>query len=79
MKRRHFAYSLKCTETTEAKINSTHVNFLAKGNQYAEAAAVEVFFPHSSFFPRVIFGMVYLLSFLSLLQMIQFCLDASLF
>ena len=28
-------------------------------------------------FPRVIFGMVYLLSFLSLLQIIQFCLDAS--
>ena len=30
-------------------------------------------------FTRVIFGMVYLLSFLSLLQIIQFCLDASLF
>ena len=73
MKRRRFAYSLKCTETTEAKINSTHVNFLAKGNQYALAAVKST----QLIFSCVIFGMVYLLSFLSLLQIIQFCLDAS--
>ena len=73
--RRHFAYSLK----HRGKNQFYSCQFSGKRQSICWGSSCGDIFSTQFIFPRVIFGMVYLLSFLSLLQIIQFCLDASLF